>query len=107
MIKLEIRCCCIPRKLQGWINVPEELVKAGGEVTLPLRKSISGKRFVSLQVAHIKREHYVTLEEQERLDPSILQGLEGSTEYVALKSEDVPIEVLRNIPGFIENGPFE
>ena len=88
-MKMEVRCCCTPRKLLGWLDVKEGL-RPGDvanfmlmEKRLTLEGDTSGKfEVVQLPIQRIA---------------------EGSKSWLALKSEETPIEKLRKIPGFKES----
>ncbi len=83
--RMEVRCCCVPQKLLGWLDVMEGARQYAFTVNEPVRVSswpaIKFRRIV-LPVAKINV---------------------GSETYLALKSEETPIEILRMIPGFVEN----
>jgi hypothetical protein len=38
MRTLEVRCCCQPRKLLGWVDVPDELARDGSTLVVTVRK---------------------------------------------------------------------
>jgi hypothetical protein len=78
MKQLEVRCCCIPQKLRGWLPIRENLLRSGQLV----RFALLGGGSVALEV-----------------NPFHTRG----NTYLALRSEDIPIEILRQIPSFVEN----
>lgn len=90
-VRLEIRCCCNPRNLIGFVTVPE--YPHGRFAMLP---TIHGAQ-IQLEVA--------------RYHPSYVlhsHPPEGSisvppSSYYALKSHELPIEVFRQLVGFEEN----
>lgn len=99
-MRLEVRCCCQPQKLLGWLIVPDH-VRDGSVVS-----------FV-VSPAHWVRE---TLDSAPSFQPADRIDLPVATfgTYTqdgapvrrrALKSEEIPIARLRRIPGFIEADP--
>lgn len=87
-MRLEVRCCCRPEKLVGWLNVARPV----GVVIFPLCSKQPVARGVEGVAVPV---HTVALE--------IADFNDGSRIYPAIKSEDTPIDVLRLIPGFEEN----
>jgi hypothetical protein len=106
---LEVRCCCQPRKLLGWLPVPRGVVVAPG-VTVAF--VVERARLVR---ARVPRGRYgFPLEGTERLDDythidarkvtlPIARWNHGRLTGLAYKSDDTPIEDLRQIEGFVEN----
>jgi len=91
MKRMEIRCCCTPKKLLGWVEVPD----GATEYRFVLRSELlSFLRKPFDDVTPVKVEAIV-------LPVAVIHI--GGTKYPALKSEETPIEILRKIPGFIEN----
>lgn len=88
---LEVRCCCRPEKLLGWLPVPG-LAFPGQSITfLVMPRPVFGRPTALAAFA------------AERLElPVALYRADDGTRR-ALKSEDTPIETLRLIPGFVEN----
>lgn len=84
-MKLEVRCCCVPNKLLGWIDLS------------PGMASIADKA---------QRIYYPDPENgpfgRIELPIAIVQHTDGRR-YRAFKSNEYPLEVLLRIPGFTEN----
>lgn len=95
---IEVRCCCTPTKLLGWI--PVEVRGPGPE---DLRQSYD------FAVA-VHRGAWLAPEAQEAPACAVVRvtlpvasfGIVLGR-YPALKSEETPIEILRMLPGFVEN----
>jgi hypothetical protein len=92
-MKLEVRCCCTPLKLLGWLEWPDDG-----------RRSM---RFLLLRtMAEFEWDN-----DQVKIDAIELEvssyysvyGRAAPTSYKAVKDEGLPIEVLRRVPGFTEN----
>lgn len=101
MKRMEVRCCCKPQKLLGWLPVPASaalgetlhftippVVRFLGTPLEPQGFTEEGRRVISLPV--------------EMFGGVIRPGVFG--EHLALKSEETPLETLRQIPGFVEKG---
>lgn len=91
-MQMEVRCCCQPQKLLGWLPVPDDV--HDGRV---LRFIVRPARweFTSVEAT----PEYKKVDEIEL--PVARLGIVGVT-ILALKSEETPIERLRLIPGFVE-----
>lgn len=108
-MRLEVRCCCKPTKLLGWLEVPRELVQLGGRVcfeTEPRYQWADGyavqlhrRQTITLPIAMFKTTDVFRVEVDGRHEDFELEW----DAHLALKSEEVPLEVLRQIPGFLEN----
>jgi len=85
-MRLEVRCCCQPKTLLGWMEVPEGIER--GKISFPcmpakgLWKRITQRRSVKLKIARIRI---------------------GSMIYPALQADVGSLELLRRVPSFIEN----
>jgi hypothetical protein len=105
-VSLEIRCCCVPRKLLGWVDVPEHLARAGEVVRFHLREPVlllapppghyfrvpaKAPQFLALQIDRYR--------ENEDGPWPLLPG----PWRLAVKSHEHPIELLRRIPTFTVN----
>lgn len=80
---MEVRCCCIPQKLLGWVDIKD---KGADHILWPLAFRIDEQgepRTIELEVA-------------------LFNPGTGEEPYRALKSGELPIETLRLIPGFKE-----
>ncbi len=104
---LEVRCCCRPEKLLGWLPVSDDVdVKEGVAVTFIIRpahvrlldSAVFGPLDGPLGVEHVPAEGVTLAIATYSAAPS------GEWEYrLAFKSEDTPLETLRRIPGFHEH----
>jgi hypothetical protein len=93
MIQLEVRCCCDPRRLLGWLWVDRRDVYAGARLHFPLleRAGVVDRggladwpvvRVLELEVANLTDDGY---------------------ESLAVKSHDIPLVDLQQIPTFLVN----
>jgi hypothetical protein len=89
-MKLEVRCCCMPLKLLGYVDVDFH-VCAGN--TVAFEYLVPVEQFADGDTA---RRMLVALTAQYYSPPGDVPS------YLALKSNDCPIEVLRQLPGFTE-----
>lgn len=101
---LEVRCCCQPRRLLGWLAAPER-PEVGLKVTFAVRPERS------LQFAHNPPQRgggwTVSLPIERFAESRIgVDGSEHRAHGLAFKSEETPVETLRRIPGFIEYERF-
>lgn len=101
-MRIEVRCCCVPKKLLGWLEAPEELVFEGSVLSFripprcfqPVGQPLVFERAIDVRLP-------VAMFEAGYLG-QLLSG--GGERHLALKSEETPIELLRRVPGFVENG---
>lgn len=97
MKRIEVRCCCSPRKLLGSLPVPDS-TKPGDTVRLVVMKP----RTYAPPTGHYNRprndDPYIHLPIETFADMSGAHPKYG----IAVKAEGVAIETLRLIPGFIE-----
>jgi len=96
--RVEVRCCCRPEKLLGWLPVDEARIFVGSRVKFLIAPARTFKELGLESVSGFEVE-VLTLPILEAVMPGELVG------HPALKSEETPIEVLRRIPGFVENKP--
>jgi len=96
-VKVEVRCCCVPQKLLGWLDVEPERIVVGNVVQFRTPPSAGPVTFL--------HEGFETfrLEPGERVALPVAAISSGTASWLALKSEETPLETLRRIPGFIEN----
>jgi hypothetical protein len=90
---LEVRCCCHPGKLLGWIDVDASRAYAGAMIkfAIPHRPPVfgipagaqldTGRSTITLTVAWLAT---------------------GDSQQLAVKSNDHPLDLLRRIPAFRE-----
>lgn len=79
---MEVRCCCVPQNLLGWLPAPT--VKFSGRtMNFPLPDG---------EVLTLPMSRYI-----ERVHGEVV------TDLIAYKSQETPIETLRLIPNFVEN----
>lgn len=76
---MEVRCCCKPQKLLGWLDVPDNCERV-------VRLSLIGGAVLELPIA-----------------PVTFYERDGHSTYAAIKSEETPLEMLRQVVGFREN----
>ena len=91
LIRREVRCCCQPNKLLGWLDVREDADH------IMFMISPEPKR-VPRMIDHTQETMQV---ERVVLDVARLRRPEG--DIIAIKDNGLSIDKLRRIPGFIEN----
>lgn len=85
-IRREVRCCCQPQKLLGWMDVREDAT----EIVFPILRNMPLIHFndsVSYDRVVLRIAKIVHSDEKS---------------YLAIRAEDIPLETLRRLPGFIE-----
>ena len=90
-MKLAVRCCCTPRKVLGWVNVPD---RAFSGYTFALRPDATALPLPGDTSAPLDPCVY--------LEKAAYIHDDGSVEW-AFKSMDLPIETLCRIAGFEKN----
>lgn len=95
-MKVEVRCCCVPQKLLGWLDVEPERVVVGRVLSFvaPAQWNFTNQ-FDVMRAPECISARSVNL-------PVAAITVDGAT-WLALKSEETPLETLRRIRGFIEN----
>lgn len=101
MIRMDIRCCCTPGKLLGSVPVPDATF-VGESIKFWVTKP--SVRFDPAARKHAFSEpSHVTLEVAKFGE--VVEGAPGDygrfRTSIALKSGELPLEVLSRIPGFI------
>lgn len=110
MPTLEVRCCCRPDALLGWLPVSDRLAFKGAVLRLPLKPvqptgwgrspwpgDDAGDALPSSQAAPAAAMAVLSVD---RLGSPYGPGT-GS--ILAVRSDDTPLDVLRRVPGFTEN----
>lgn len=93
---LEVRCCCEPEKLLGWITIDTKLAMDG----------------FGFKVARVNRPLVVgtpASEQIRRVEDGVvltvgLLSTDDEPPYLAVKSNHHPVEVLRELAGFRPRG---
>lgn len=86
--RVEVRCCCDPARLIGFIDVPDDVTLRDGTIVPFQLEGVDAA--ITLQIATWSY-------------PSTRYGDPwGYDDDLAFKSDDTPIETLRRIPGFVE-----
>lgn len=93
---MEVRCCCTPRKLLGYLLVRGE-VFAGERV-----KFVVAGPQVRVNGPGIGSEFEPEFVAEKSVILPVDRITVGRDTYLALKSEETPIEVLRQLPEFVE-----
>ena len=97
MDEIEVRCCCQPQKLLGWLPRPAN-VRVGTAfifvVAEPFERVLKG--FDVSRPETVKTVHVY-------LPVTLFQPGDGAEPYPALKSEETPLETLRQVRGFREH----
>lgn len=91
-MRYEVRCCCIPQKLLGYLHAPNNVSEWRWAVkqSMPWTRILHADQMTT-PITHIKL-------------PIALIYL-GERCYPAIKAEGVEIDTLRNIVGFEEAMP--
>lgn len=101
-MQVEIRCCCDPGKLLGYVEVDRTFIYEGLTLNFFLCPVASLKPFWSQRDGDLLS---YTSSEQLQLPVAMVSGHDRSGEWIhglALKSNDTPIEQLRRIRSFRE-----
>jgi hypothetical protein len=85
--KLEVRCCCAPKQLLGWLPADSNREYVCFALSDPLDRSYKSV---------VKAPETVLLPIREIFVPE--KGY-----YYAISSDETPVEKLRRIPEFVEN----
>lgn len=96
-MKLEVRCCCQPTKLLGWLPVRDE-VHDGDRIDFAVSTSWS---ILSSQDIPRPCVDKITLQAATYWERFDIEGAPAEA-HLALKSEETPVERLRLIRGFEE-----
>jgi hypothetical protein len=93
MVRLEVRCCCNPNRLLGWVQVADPSDKS---VRLSLRVPMpSIEDMLKEKPVGNTKDLFLEL-------PIATLNLLGDV-WRAVKAEGTPIETLRRVVGFVEN----
>lgn len=102
-MRAEIRCCCDPGLLLGYVELDRRYIYEGQRINFDLRP------FASLKPAYLQKDGDLfdfTPRERITLQVAMVHGHDKRSGEVlcglAIKSEDTPIEQLRRIRGFEE-----
>lgn len=87
---MEVRCCCQPQKLLGYLPVIEGQTRM--RYVLRPTEPDDGQRFQQIELR-------LGAFNDARMNEA---GDVVRDTHLALKAEDIPIEVLRRIPSFVE-----
>lgn len=94
-MRIEVRCCCSPKKLLGWVHLPQGAWDR--RICLPMRATAPAQFDRHLSGFAPEEVGQVTLSFA-RLDPG-----NGDESYLCLKAEGLSIETLRKLACFEEN----
>jgi hypothetical protein len=88
---MEVRCCCEPAKLLGYLPVEDRFAHAGASIV-----RITAPRW-STALDEV-------VDHGQRIELTIDELLEGGeiTGRLAVRSDDTPLYLLRRISGFVE-----
>jgi hypothetical protein len=96
--QLQVRCCCDPAKLLGWVTVDASQVYEGNRIQFLLRTEYTLVRLAGNDL-YIRQPAVLELE---------VASWESGCEFgtftggLALRSDDTPLELLRRIPSWVE-----
>lgn len=99
---MEVRCCCRPEKLLGYLPVRDQIHVARGVM---LRFVVRPDKWVCVDGRKPSLYRDIVTLPVEMFSASTMRpdGEFDRDSHLALKSEETPIERLRRIPGFVEN----
>ena len=110
-VKLEVRCCCQPQKMLGWLNVSTENLKEEMCLHLPLEPDpfdIPDCHLSDMPTSirfKAQNEHCVLrirqLNPPSKRNPTDPFYVEPPS-YLAISAEEVPMHTLKRIKGFVE-----
>lgn len=90
---VEVRCCCDPDLLIGWINAPIATLRPGQVVSFPLKvESPTPRRYSD------PPEYCATFEACD-LEVGQITRADGETR-LAFNSKEMPLDQLRRVVGF-------
>lgn len=97
-MRLEVRCCCQPTKLLGYLPLPPGVEPAAGKTVRFCWNVRNAGEWVAFGLVTPTVLHEIRLP---------IERIENGTGYawLAFKSEETSIETLRQIPGFLEARP--
>lgn len=105
-MRAEIRCCCDPGKLLGWVELRQEQIREGDVLSFILRPVVSVLSLGSAADAPVSAPERLTLPvafwQGDIYDIGVGEYAWKREMGLALKSNDTPIETLRRIPSFQE-----
>ncbi len=96
-MRLEVRCCCKPERLLGFLDVEERDARRGARLSFRCQRLIDPRDLDSRSDELPYTETVIV-----SLVVALLNISTIGTAYLALQSDDYPIEELRAIPGFVE-----
>jgi len=92
LLKVEVRCCCVPKNLLGWLPCLPTDYHEGNRVTFLRKSSIESE--VTLELARYRE--FDTLDD-------VTRAPIYKVDTVAFKSNHKTIEFFRELIGFEEN----
>lgn len=92
--RLEVRCCCKPKKLLGWLSLP---------LLSEIHMTVGMKFIFHIGGGSLEPEDPLSFPDMVELTLDLFQPSGFGQSYYALKDNNVPIERLRLIHGFEEN----
>jgi len=102
-MRLELRCCCDPRRLLGSLEVPDHLCERGRRVRFTIPAAVSGSPLLAPDYTpptsvDLTVENYY--EQAAAYEPPDGRLVIRITDHLAVKSDDHPIELLEQLVGF-------
>jgi len=108
IVPVEVRCCCEPGKLLGWLQLPQELVVEGRVLHFAFYKaptldpgellpSTTSRVEVRATVRRFERTYQLQIPDSWTYEPT------QRVCYLALDSGHQPLDVWRNVRGFRAN----
>lgn len=99
-MQIEVRCCCQPQKLLGWLPVPDT-VQGGDIIAFTVRRASWELASLNAQPVFFTPD-IIALPVAIFGEPALDADGPRIVKRLALKSEETPLERLRLIPGFRE-----
>lgn len=99
---LEVRCCCQPQKLLGWLPVPASVELGVGVVVQFTVRERGVEWTLDRRSAEDERPFTFRTVPAEHISLPVARVDTGHSTWLAFKSEETPLVQLRRIPGFVE-----
>ena len=93
-MRLEVRCCCLPQKVFGTLEVPDDIARNGGTFRIPYMERPFAEFHDNWDKEPSQFGTY-TIEVRPFVIDSFIRKM-------AVYSDDRPIEFWRELPGFVE-----
>lgn len=101
MKRIPVHCCCDPRIVLGTLDVPGEYCHPHARFRVVMQEPVSwvGAEYRPPSKPWKEGEQYIVI----AVETLWLETNGRAQAILAVKSNDMPIETFRRIPGFVEN----